>query len=285
MKNIRKISTKELHRLANLYGKNTLIWRRKFIGLLPEINRRRSYEKHGHSSIFVFAKKVAGLSEEQVRRALNLEKRFEHTPVLQKMLVTGEVSMNKLARVASIAEPENENALAEAVRQLPNRALETLVHDEKEIQNGFCKPKIEAKSVHVHRLELSNEVADKLLELQEKGIDVNAFLTETLVKREQEIQQEKEQIARELEEKSKKSNRKRKDCSRYRPAKVQKILHKEHGTKCSIPGCNKHAVHVHHTRPFALHASHDPRYLAPLCKEHHAIAHLINLRVHENRRL
>lgn len=39
------ISDKELYALCKKYGENALQWRRKFIGLLPEVNRRRLYEK------------------------------------------------------------------------------------------------------------------------------------------------------------------------------------------------------------------------------------------------
>lgn len=263
------ISDKELYRRARFYGRNALLWRRKFIGLLPEIERRRIYEKKGYESIFVFAKKLAGLSEDQVRRALNLEKRFADKPVLNRLLTNGEVSINKLARVASIATPENEEELAEKVKMLPQSAIETLVRDE----NGLNKPKNEVKSVRAHSLELSKEVTEKLLELQRKGIDINEVLLDLLQKREEEIQKEKIEIAAELVQTE----------SRYIPAKVRRIIQKEHGGKCSIRTCNKPAKQLHHTQTFSLSCLHDPRYLAPLCKDHHAIAHSINLKVQEKR--
>lgn len=81
----------------------TRIWRQKFLGLLPEVYKRRLYEKKGFGSIFEFAKKLAGVSEEQVRLVLNLEKRFEDKPILKALLVEGTVSVNKLARIVSIA--------------------------------------------------------------------------------------------------------------------------------------------------------------------------------------
>jgi len=86
------------------------------VGLLPEVSKRRLWEKKGFGSIFEFAAKLAGLSQEQVRLALNLERRFSGLPVLKGLLVEGEVSLNKLARVVSIATVENEGELAEKVR-------------------------------------------------------------------------------------------------------------------------------------------------------------------------
>ena len=282
MNNLTAISDEKLFRMARQFGRNALLWRRRFIGLLPEVDRRRLWEKKGYESVFVFAQKLAGLTQEQVRRVLNLERKFEATPVLRKMLVTGEVSVNKLARVASIATQENERELAEKVKVLPQKAIETFVRDEKyalheenEMQNGFLEPKTEVKSVRAHNLGLSDEVTTKLLELQEKGIDLNEFLLETLEKREVEIEQEKEKIAENLKETG----------SRYVPIKTKRVLRKEHGGKCSIPSCCKPAVALHHTQPFALRRRHDPRYLAPLCKEHHAIAHSINVRASEMRQV
>lgn len=298
----KSIDDEQLFQIACRFGGKSLAWRRKFIGTLPEIYRRRLYERKGFESIFVFAQKVGGLSQKQVRDVLNLEKRFQSTLILKEMLVSGEVSINKLARVASIATRENEEALAEKVRVLPQKAIETFIRDVKlakvieekntrtsflnevpifESQNGLCKPKIEAKSLRAQRLEsleLSGEVTAKLLDLQGKGIDVNEFLLEALEQREKEIEQEKDEIAEELA-----SEADANPATRYIPAKVKRLVNKEHGDKCSIAGCCKKAAVLHHTQAFALGKRHDPRFLAPLCHEHHAIAHSINVRASEMR--
>jgi len=266
-----KLTDNELYKRCQQYGKNTLHWRRKFISLLPEVNRRKLYEKKGFASIFEFAKKLCGLSEEQVRRVLNLEERFKDKPALYQALTSGEVSTNKLARIASVATPENEEFWADKVQQLPNRALETFIRDIK-YENGLVKPKIETKSVHVHRLELEPDVEEELLELQGKGIDVNELLREFLEGRKLEIAREKE----ELEKIPAKS--------RYIPLKIRRHLQKEYGTKCSIKYCTKPAATIHHTQRFALSQTHNPKYLAPLCREHHAIAHTIDAKVQNKKR-
>lgn len=66
------VTDEQLYRMCQRFGEQAKYWRQRFIGLLPEANRRYLYEKKGFSSIFEFAYKLAGLSEEQVRRALNL---------------------------------------------------------------------------------------------------------------------------------------------------------------------------------------------------------------------
>lgn len=295
----------KLYFLCKKYGEIAVRYRNKFAGLLPEVFRRRLYEKKGFSSIFEFAAKLAGMNEEQVRRVLNLERRFETMPVLRDMLVNGEVSVSKLTKVASIATAENQEDLARQARLLPRSALETLVRDEKAIQ----KPKTGVQSVpgNTHLLQnlesasesgingsgiassaqrknpaaalselhFTLEVYQKLLELQQKGININALLLEFLEKRELEIAQEKEALASECQSIV--------QHSRYIPARIRAILTKEYGTKCSVKHCKKPAEEIHHTQRFSLSQNHNPQFLASLCREHHVIAHSIDMKFHNQR--
>src|SRR3989339_57573 len=150
---IAKISDCELLKLCDKFGKRALLWRRRFIGLLPEVDKRRLYEKRGCSSIFEFAAKLAGLSAEQVRVVLRLEKRFEDKPGLKNLLVEGRVSVNKLVRVVSIATVENEKELARKIKFLPQKALETLARDERNMRreiegrDGLNKPSFDVKTM------------------------------------------------------------------------------------------------------------------------------------------
>ena len=169
--------------------------------------------------------------------------------------------------------------------------------------------------------ELSNEVKQKLNELQNKGIDINELILETIVRREQEIAEEKEILAIEQEEnrqnklefaaKLRRNTRKKpvaeqeekklkakakperkteiqekeqlttesknKKPSSHIPVKIIKLIHKEYGTKCSMPSCTNDAEEIHHEIPFALIQNHNPYILKPLCKEHHIINHGIQL--------
>jgi hypothetical protein len=325
----------KLFAMCQKYGEQARIWRQKFAGLLPEVNKRRLYERKGFESIFVFAKKLASMSELQVRRALNLKEKFKEMPMLQNLLINGEVSMNKLARVASIATPKNQEILAEQAKILSNRALETFVKDERtakensdqndptkliesETQNGsiknknsFQKPLFDLKSVHVHTQttdlfedvklleKLSSELKTKLKELDQKGLDINQILLKLLQNREEEIAAEKEKIgeaivAEQLMQQQAKSQKQAlnaqnqaantqilaeiptKKPSRYLNVKIKNVLKKEFGDKCSIPGCNNLAKPNHHTQRFGLSQNNDPRFLAPLCPQHHEIAHSID---------
>lgn len=281
-----------LHRTFKKFGSLSLMCRQKCIGMLPEINRLRVYEKKGFGTIFEYAAKLAGISREQVQRVLRLERRFEDKPVLKNALVKGEISVNKLARIASVATAENQNLWTDHAKNLSQKAVEILVKEYKnatnsssgyENQNGLFESKNECDSVRAHgNFEtrkneneinikligaLNPDIKKQLVYLAEKGIDINELISETLKKREQKITEEKAKIAAEIEKKI---------ATRHIPAHVKRIIRLEHGTKCSIPHCNRPAAVIHHTQRFALARNHDPRYLAPLCREHHQIAHSVD---------
>jgi len=277
------MNDEKLYGLCKKYGENALYFRRKFIGLLPEVNKRKLYEKKKFESIFEFAAKLCGVSEEQVRRVLNLEKKFEDMPVLKEMLVNGEVSASKLARVASIATPQNEGVLAMQVIVLPQKALEVLVRDERMAGveggniNGLQTPLFDDKSVRAHGKEprLDDDIKQQLFELQEMGIDINEMIRGMLKNREAGISTEKIAVGEEEIAKS---------PSRYISIRIRKILKQEYGDKCSMPNCNKPARQIHHTQRFALTGAHNPRYMAPMCENHHKIAHAIDQKVQVARR-
>lgn len=253
--------------------------------MLPEVQRRRLYEKKGFNSIFEFAYKLAGLSEKQVRLVLNLKDRFEDKPVLKGLLESGEVSVNKLARVASIATQENEEELAEKVRILPQAALETMARDCRisQEQNDLNKPLFGDKSLRAQTLdfEISDEVVRELNQLNSLGHDPNKIILELLQKRKEDIARKKEELAQEAIEQmeAKKAALEpgvEPKTSRYISVKVLAVLREEYGSKCSIPSCCKPSQEKHHSQRIALVGIHDPRYMAPMCKEHHQLAHMID---------
>lgn len=218
-----------------------------------------------------------------------MEKSFEDKPALKTLLVDGRVSANKLARVASVATAETATFWAGQSKVLSNRALETLVMDEK------CAQATGDKSVHVHArlsenlsfphmsndggeitatdLGLSTKTAKKLLELKRRGINIDDLFSTFLEERELEIVREKEALSASSETTN----------SRYIPSKIRELLKKEYGEKCSIKTCAKPAEQIHHMQRFSLAKIHDPKFLAPLCREHHVIAHTVDLQFHEFR--
>ncbi len=119
---MKNLTDEKLLELCAHYGKLALHYRRKFIGLLPEVNRRKLFQKKGFNSIFEFAFKLAGLSEAQVKLAISLDQSFSDKPLLHKALTRGKTSINKLVRIASVATVENQEFLATQVELLPKNA-------------------------------------------------------------------------------------------------------------------------------------------------------------------
>jgi hypothetical protein len=182
-----------------------------------------------------------------------------------------------------------------------------------ELSNAYGIEVVSRQDLNLLR-QFSAELKSKLHTLSSKGININALLLELLQKRSLEIAREKEKIAKEIYERAAPGaqagagpaagadsgartimqasdadtgartviNCDRKP-SRYIPVKIKKIIAKEHGTKCSISHCPKPAQAIHHTQRFSLAGTHDPNFMAPLCKEHHTIAHSADLKFHEIR--
>ena len=123
----------ELYSLCKKWGSEVLEARRKFIGLLPEVYKRRLFERRGFTSIYHFAAELGGVGEQLVNEVLRLEKRFEGMPNLHLALVKGEIGMSKLARIASVVEVGNEAVMCEKIRSLSRRAVDILV---KEMRGG-----------------------------------------------------------------------------------------------------------------------------------------------------
>jgi hypothetical protein len=217
-------------------------------------------------------------------------------------------------------------------------------------QDGLQKPLFDDKSLHVHfdfkskeedvkssasalkaspleiiKLKLDKDVLEKLLELQEKNIDVNGLIRKMLEGREAGIALEKEEIAEEIYngivekeeasaeiaqreaeikkvvndgacdnseaqvkmggdvEKSQRPVSCHKKPSRYIPAKIRKIINEEQGDKCSVPNCKNLARVTHHELPFAIARNHNPNNLRKLCKAHHELKHMVDVRFYEAR--
>lgn len=325
MENVQNLSDRQLYEICKKWGAAVLEARRKFAGLLPEVYRREQaawarggswVRKRGFSCLYEFAARLAGMSRDKVDEVIRTDKRFEDKPILRAALVSGEVSLNKLARVVSIATVENQREILGRVQALSKSALDVFVKDYK-LQNekldglgkpqnaqislygqnenantwpteGIAKtrsepcgqeqPKMEptqdgqvlSKKVPVN---LDEDIAKELMEMQSKNIDVNRLLREFLRERKEKLQREQSEIAE-------KQSKERDDraiigypAKRYVPIEVRRVVFDQFGDRCSAPGCGKPAKNLHHEKGFAKDQCHDPSYLKPLCRGHHELAH------------
>lgn len=285
MINFQNLSDKDLFENCKKWGAAVLEARRKFAGLLPEVQRRELaarekggswLKKRGFTCIYDFAGRLAGMSREQVDEVIRMDRRFEDKPVLRAALVNGEVSVNKLARVVSIATVENQRDILGKVEALSNRALEVFVkdfHRASEISEGLHEPHNEQTSLHVQTFELAEDVEKELIEMQAKGIDVNELLRKFLCERKEKLEREKaEVVEQQMQERDDRAIIGH-PAKRNIPVRVLRVIRAEFGDRCSALGCGKTAENIHHEKGFAIDSCHDPRYLKPLCKGHHELAH------------
>ncbi len=346
----------ELYALCKKWGAEALEARRKFIGLLPEVNERRLYERRKFLSIYHFAAALGGVGRRLVDDVLRLEKLFAEMPNLHTALVNGEIGLTKLGRLVSIVSVANEAEICEKIRTLSKRAVDVLVREMVEkVQNekrlvktentmnvfgaefgetqksdGLLKPDFDHISPPGRRIftvfantknhdfeilnALSPEVKMKLKELIDKEIDINSIILEALAGREAEIAQRKMEIVGAQIRQAKNAKCKVKNGrnrsggtsgqfgdmslnsvgedlavvgglsgpsvsvnlpapSRHIPVKIRRVLKLEFGTKCADSGCQNLSEHIHHEKPFAYYAEHDPRRMKPLCRGHHELEH------------
>lgn len=273
------MTDKQLYRLCKKYGLRALEARRKF----PEVARRRLYERRGFGSIYELAARLGGMTRDQVDEVLRLEKRFIELPILRKALVNGEVSASKLARVAAVATNENSAEVLSLARTVSYAALDIKVKEMKmvkevvdikvaksEMINGLSKGEIHGKSLCAQTLEelgISEEVAQKLVDLKKKGFDLNVLLKEMLQRHEEEIEREAQLIEEKI-------NLTVADRSRYVTAEVKRIVEQKFGKKCAELSCGKLAAQLHHLKKFAEGGANSPQNLRPLCRGHHQLAHI-----------
>jgi hypothetical protein len=136
MTNFKNISDNELFSRCKKAGKVVLQARQIFGGLLPEVCKRRLYEKKGFGTIYEFAAKLAGFTNDQVDTYIRLERKYLDKPILHSALVEGKISINKLVRIASIATAENQSELFDVAQKLSKAAIDVYVKDYKADRAG-----------------------------------------------------------------------------------------------------------------------------------------------------
>lgn len=134
-------------------------------------------------------------------------------------------------------------------------------------------------------LQLDEDVEKELLALQDKGIDINSMLRQFLADRQAKIEQSKVAIGERLRRESEGRAIIGVPGKRYVPVEVRRMVEAEYGTRCAMEGCGRAAEILHHEKGFAEDDCHDPRFLKPLCRVHHELAHAENQVVQKFRRV
>ncbi|MDD3861947.1 MAG: hypothetical protein PHP74_03620 [Candidatus Gracilibacteria bacterium] len=150
------LNTADLHKQFLLLGRERNKITYKLLALLPQIYKRKIYEKHGFATIYEYAGKLAGLSHSTVEKSLKLEKKLENKPLLQKAIETRGV--HKVAIIANLATPETEKMFVDKITNMSKPALQQL---SKELRG-----KITGKIQTTWQIEMDEEMMKMFLKLK-----------------------------------------------------------------------------------------------------------------------
>ncbi|MBU1953612.1 hypothetical protein KKH03_01410 [Patescibacteria group bacterium] len=127
------LTDKELYNLCRQCGANIRTFNKEFAGYLPEVEKRKLHKKYGCHTLYEFAAKLAGMSQDTVDDIMNVHKKLEDKPALQSLIVTQ--GWSKVKVVATIARPETEKFWAEKVREMAKGTLKTFVKELRKENN------------------------------------------------------------------------------------------------------------------------------------------------------
>ncbi|MFH1218300.1 MAG: HNH endonuclease signature motif containing protein, partial [Candidatus Peregrinibacteria bacterium] len=230
---MKNLTDKQLYSLCQRYGKNARIWKRKFIALLPEVEKRKLHRQKGFYSIFEFAAKLGGVGKKTVMEVLRVHQKVEDKPLLKEQIE--KQGFAKVRAIVPLIENTEEKDLVNMIESMPRRALEKTVQELKKDEpssfpTGWNRSTITISFQIDEETDLKLRSFKQKLEKQRKQkVPFNEVLKALL---------EKEEI----------------------PTK-----------KCQFPACNKPTEEIHHKNRYALTKKHEN--LVPLCKTHHQIAH------------
>jgi len=280
MKNTEKIN--EIHKKFIKYGSNAKEWQRKCILLLPQISKKRIWEKKRFSCIYEYAAKLAGLSKYQVQEALRILKHVEDKPELKALIK--EKGINIIKPVATIATKNSAKFWANKAKVMSKNTLEVYVREWKKQNNIFAEEEgIDTKKILPRKdftkqnglnikknqtiqnpktpitMNLSPETLEQLKKLKGNN-DWETLMAKFIQNHEKQLEKEKPKTV--------------KTNSRQIPKKIKNYIRKKTNGTCAYPGCTKPHKVLHHIDRFALNKEHNPDKIKPLCKEHDQIVHL-----------
>ena len=249
---------KSLHEKFVFYGKNVREWTRKCTLLLPEIEKREIWKKHGFANIYEYARILAGMSTNAVSAALWTMRKTENKPELRQIIE--EKGISAVRPIANLATPETDKFWAEKAREMSGHTLETYAKEFRKSNFQACRAAETptAPQIQSITIELDPEIANQLEKLKGQG-NWNELMQKLLQAYQAQVEAKKP-IPQE-------------NAKRYVPAKIKNYVLVKTNNTCAFPGCTKKYKYLHHTWRFALTKMHDPDSLIPLCKPHERLAH------------
>jgi len=261
----KRLSDKDLYALCKEYGQKARFWRRRFAGLLPEVERRGLYRRRGCGSIYEFAAKLAGMSKESVDKVLQISRKLQDKPRLLEQLETGAQSWSKLEKVAYVATVQTDGEWAERLGTMSQASVEAFVQNSRlktPLERGIQPEKYAERSGALKkeelRFDLSPELARKFQQIAKRA-DFESIVSKIIQEVEKREAAEKPQSVA--------------TPSRHIPSEIDRYVRARTNDLCAFPTCTKLGTSLHHTQRWALENVHDSDRMHLLCTAHERLAH------------
>ena len=246
------MTNKELHHRFCALGKEHRRLVNELLAMLPEIQRLGVFREYKCESVYEYACKFAGLSYGVVQKALWVEEKLAEAPCLREAVK--EVGVHKVALFATIANKENDAALADKVKHMSKPALQEL---SKELRGNVGKKMSVAMDAEMQFLFLKLK--------RELGIDDDEAALKIILKN------FKNPIPGDEKKAPTKAISAEKIPGRYVTVHQKRVAIAKTKGRCAYSNCNKPYDHLHHTTAYAHNRDH--KTLIPLCKNHHEFMH------------
>jgi len=172
------LSDDELQKRLDYAGEQARIWNRRFLGLLPEAQRRGLPERMGCTSPAEFAAKKGGATWQAVRTVLEADRQLADKPAMRALLVTGTVPAGKLNVAARAATPDTDAVWAKRVRTLTWQGVEELARGSR-TQDEVPPQEVEARALGYtpRQPDPPTDLAERVVELPVTLVAGERFLT------------------------------------------------------------------------------------------------------------
>lgn len=267
------------------------------IPVLQEFDRTRDYLHFGATSLIGYVIEILKLSEGAAANLVTVARKAVEVPALKDAVASGEVTLNKARRLASVITKENQNQWLALAKASSSRVLEKEI---AKFNPQFAIPE-RLKYKTEDRLELSLGVSEKFSEKlsrvkdlisQQKSRSISSeealeTALEAFIQRHDPIKKAQRNVARKIDrlevENSEQSDTKHGTCRANQRKAINSAV--KHAVtlrdlrQCTFTNVNGHRcrhtkwLDIHHVVPVSEGGTNAISNLTTLCSAHHRLAH------------
>lgn len=269
---------KELHSLAQEAAARFKKAEADLIDILQKLDACKGFRDLGYPSLFAYVQRGLGLSEACTQALISVSRAAVRVPELKMAIREGEITVSKAKSLAAVITPANQASWLQLAREVPTRALERAVAEER--PEVALREKVRPVGGEKHRLEAS--VSSKGLADLERARELLAQKLGRAVNLGEVVEWLAGDFVRRQDPVRKAERSKRSTVhvnGKSIPATVAHQVHRRDRGRCQfrLPDGKICAagtwLHLHHKIPRAEGGQHAASNLLTLCAAHHRIVH------------